>query len=384
MSNNLRINFIVEFDRNNSPIELKDFFDNTEVLLRGIYEKFFNRESFFISISIFQNVKELCKNFYGNNDKTGNFSYAMYVHDTNTIKACIPNRDEFEIFQKSIIFAFSRALLLSFPSKQSEIYDYLRELVLSPFSKKLSYKYSTELFTYHCEVTLSQKTIVDLDNNLTKTYEKTLEIWDFKEYGNTDILIFQNYKSFYDSFFSDGNYKGVLGILAGISPCHMVVIPNPECIEKDTNGKKNYVDMLQAAAHEFVHRINLIKDPYNSIPCWVFEGIAEKLTNNHLVDGLKQIAKNTFEIEKVFSENLDDFHCNYGYVIAPIVLNYIENQYGKTILKQILNSSRSCLEFLYSEIQDDKLRHAKFIKECDLYITRLIKDVQNRKKKRNS
>ena len=55
-----------------------------------------------------------------------------------------------------------------------------------------------------------------------------------------------------------------------------------------------------------MHRINLIKDPYNSIPCWVFEGIAEKLTNNHLVDGLKQIAKNTFEIEKVFSENLDD------------------------------------------------------------------------------
>ena len=40
--------------------------DDKETLLKEIYNKFFSNESFSISISIFQNIETLCKNFYGN------------------------------------------------------------------------------------------------------------------------------------------------------------------------------------------------------------------------------------------------------------------------------------------------------------------------------
>ena len=121
-----------------------------------------------------------------------------------------------------------------------------------------------------------------------------------------------------------------------------------------------------------MHRINLTIDPYNSIPYWMFEGIAEKLTNNHLFDNLSKIEKNKVEIEKVFGENLDAFYRNQGYIIAPIALIYIENEYGEAVLRQMLNTPRDCLKLLYPEIQDSKSRHNKFIKEYSSYITKLI------------
>ena len=372
MNDNLKLKFIVKFDRNNSSVDLKEFCYNTETLLKEIYNKFFSNESFSISISIFQNIETLCKNFYGNNNKTGNFSYAMYEDNANTIKTCIPSHDEFKKFRDAIIFAFSRALIFSFPNKQPQIYDYLKEYILLPFNDRLTFKYNTKLFKYHCEVKLSQKTIIDLDDNLTKVYEKASEIWDVKKLKDNDILIFHDYPSFYNTFFSNQIYKGVLGILSGLSPCFMVAIPNPECIEKDTNGKKKYEDIIQVVTHEFVHRINLTIDPYNSIPYWMFEGIAEKLTNNHLFDNLSKIEKNKVEIEKVFGENLDAFYRNQGYIIAPIALIYIENEYGEAVLRQMLNTPRDCLKLLYPEIQDSKSRHNKFIKEYSSYITKLI------------